>query len=89
MKSYRISALLLTAALLISLLSGFGLRSAESSASAAAQPALPEALQQACDLGIANEETLRRGDDICTRRGRPPPCWRRSTSCAAVWTAAI
>ncbi len=68
MKSYRISALLLTAALLISLLSGFGLRSAESSASAAAQPALPETLQQACDLGIANEETLRRGDDICTRR---------------------
>ena len=68
MKSYRISALLLTAALLISLLSGFGLRSAESSASAAAQLALPEALQQACDLGIANEETLRRGDDICTRR---------------------
>lgn len=68
MKSYRIPALLLTAALSISLLSGFGLRSAESSASSAEQSALSETLQQVCDLGIADEATLRRGDDICTQR---------------------
>ena len=65
MRSNRIPALLLAAVLLICLLSGFG-RSPSSRAASTARSALPEALQQVCDLGIADEETLRRGLDILT-----------------------
>lgn len=72
MKSSRIPAFLLVVALLTSLLSGFGRSPVESSASATPAPAselaLPETLQQVCDLGIADEKTLLRADSVCTRQ---------------------